>query len=86
MVLTGMENTVKIWIRQLCDAANAEEGFYERFTDKLEASPAIYDELVYYAGIWIFYVNINCMDILWWISWYGRQIISRPNWTGGNTI
>ena len=49
MVLTGMENPVQIWIRQLCDAANAEEGFYERFTDKLEASPAIYDELVYYA-------------------------------------
>lgn len=44
-----MENAVTVWIRQLCDEAGAEEGFYGQFMEKLGASAAIYEELVYYA-------------------------------------
>lgn len=44
-----MEENVKLWIGELCMTAGAEEEFRDRLIVKLQASPGIYKELLFYA-------------------------------------
>lgn len=44
-----MEENVKLWIGELCMTAGAEEEFRNRLIVKLQASPGIYKELLFYA-------------------------------------
>ena len=44
-----MKEEVKIWVRELCGTAGAGEEFCSHFIGKLETSPPICKELIYYA-------------------------------------
>ena len=79
-----MENGVKEWIRELCNAAGETEEFAENFVGRLEKAEGICRELVYFG----YNLNFLCeykvegysvVDILVWQMDHFKAQLDRDN-------
>lgn len=79
-----INNEVKAWIEELCGAAGEKEEFVGQFLKKLEQSPFIYKELLYFA----YHQNFLCeykvngysvVDILVWQMDHFKSRLDRDN-------
>lgn len=80
-----IEKEVKEWIKELCKAAEAEEGFYETFLKKLQDAPEIYKELLYFAYHQDFLCaykiqGYSVVDILVWQMDHFKAQLDRDNY------
>lgn len=80
-----MKEEVRIWVRQLCDAAGTGEEFFIHFIEKLEASLPIYKELLYYAEHLDFLCEYKIqgytvVDIMVWQMDHFKAELDRGNY------
>ncbi|MBQ6887306.1 MAG: hypothetical protein IJN54_07325 [Lachnospiraceae bacterium] len=81
-----IEQEVKRWICELCDAAGEKALFAENFINRLEQAPEIYKELLYFA----YHQNFLCqykiqgysiVDIMVWQMDHFKAQLDRDNYT-----